>query len=265
MKIKLPDGFIPDGFTPDPSSAPSVTVLPPASNPLETIRQILPNSGITSSTIASDIATRLTERNTRLPGPLAFLLRLGEQQRAKLADAQANHATSLLRLEEAYQQAKLAELRGQTSELDYIRNKVLEVQRAEMSYRTAEQQMEAIEIQTKLTREAGARGYSFATDEEVRKKEAEITQELRKIEETARITFEYRQKEILAEVEGTIRLASTDELVRQHKVHCLIDYGRKVETATSDFERQVYSKEIERLKKELDGDQGRMAGQEDAK
>ena len=64
-----------------------------------------------------------------------------------------------------------------------------------------------------------------------------------------------KQDEINREIEGTIKLANTSELSRAQQIQMLIDYGRKMESAASDFERGIFKREVDRLTKELYADE----------
>lgn len=68
------------------------------------------------------------------------------------------------------------------------------------------------------------------------------------------IEHEFKQKEIEAEVDGELRLANTEELLRAQQVQMLLDYGRKLETATTLFDKEICLQEIQRLKGILYGE-----------
>lgn len=228
-----------------------------------------------SPEVSSRIQRKLETRDTNKVGLFAFFNRKGEEARANLARAQAEHASALSALESARQGAVATEFAGQTQQNDLVRAKIVAIEQTKVALATAQQQIEFITIQTQLAKEAASRGFTPATDEELRKKEHEVTQELRKMEEQARIEtkkleeqkrieYEYSQKAIDEEVKATFRLSNTQELVRAQQVEMLLDYGKRLEEAKSVHERLIYEGEIARLKKVLYEQPSGMASEENA-
>lgn len=218
--------------------------------------------------VSTKIQRELETRDNEKTAILAFLSRKGEEARAKLAGAEAAHAVALSSLESARQTARGVEFAGRTQEHDLLRAKVMEVA-------IARQQFEYLEIQTKLTREAARRGYSLATDEDLRKKKAEIDHELHRIaetekinlhtaEETERIKFEYEERQLNAKTESIIRLANTPELVRAQMTSMLDDYIEKRDRAVSDEKRADYQFEIDRLREMLRNGHSGLASEANA-
>ena len=217
-----------------------------------------------SSVVVEDIDNRLATRDTNKLGFFAFLNRKGEEARTNLAEAQTRNARANAALEVVQLEARTTAFKGATLYQDLLRAKRLEIKASEVQLHVAQQQIELIAIQTNQVREAAAKGFTFAAHEELLKKEAELTLDLRRIEETERIKFEFEERKLNAETEAIIRLANTDELVRAQMTSMLDDYIEKRDRATSPEKKADYQFEIDRLRRRLRDEQGGVDSEADA-
>lgn len=200
-----------------------------------------------------------------------FWASLTSDSRAKVAQDLASQADALLRVQRAQTAAEVEHLLRAhhlwTAEMQAL----LEAEKTQTNILSAQHVRNQIVRAEQLQAEAAEHGLTEAAYQQRLMTEFQNNEQLRVEDEKVRIADESNerrknldhklQQEIIdKEVDGTIRLGNTSELARSQMVLKLVDYGRKRDEATTDFDRQVWQREIDRLQKLLYEEPSRVAG-----